>query len=198
MSRGPCQVPVYQASNRWPDGPCQKTSWVLPSLVTATAGVEVKVPNWGKPTGPFHEPVYQASASWLVAASFQKTSWVEPSGVTATCGAPTPWGEKTCGPGASTHAPCALLQTFCTVYASPSPPVTDPSMPLQRSAASPLFCTSYQASGGPGVSAGANPTSGSVIASASSCEETAVTFWNSLPEPQFVLMPSVVKSGRTL
>src|SRR5665213_184916 len=106
MSTGPChEAAAYQPSKRCPPGPCQKTSWVEPSLVTATAGVEVKVPNWGKPTGPFHEPVYQASASWLVAASFQKTSWVEPSGVTATWGAPTPWGEKTRGPGASTHAP---------------------------------------------------------------------------------------------
>src|SRR5665213_1584012 len=99
MSRGPFQTPVYQASMRWPEGPCQKTSWVLPSLVTATPGVDERVPSWGKPTGPFQTPVYQASASWLVLVSFQKTSWVEPSGVTATCGAPTLSGWNDGGGG---------------------------------------------------------------------------------------------------
>src|SRR5450631_2296829 len=107
MSTGPFQVPVYQASKRWPAGPCQKTSWVLPSLLTATAGVEVSVPSCGKLIGPFQVPVYQASASWLVVVSFQKTSCVEPSGVTATWGAPTLCGAKCAGIGPDGCAPTA-------------------------------------------------------------------------------------------
>src|SRR5665213_251434 len=42
MSRGPChEASAYQASRRWPPGPCQKTSCWEPSGVTAT---------WGAPT----------------------------------------------------------------------------------------------------------------------------------------------------
>src|SRR5665213_154689 len=118
MSRGPFQTPVYQASMRWPEGPCQKTSWVLPSLVTATPGVDERVPSWGKPTGPFQTPVYQASASWLVVVSLQKTSWVEPSGVTATWGAPTLCGAKDGGGGGGTAArakSCSDLTPAMTV-----------------------------------------------------------------------------------
>src|SRR6202790_2120438 len=98
MSTGPCQAArAYQASKRWPPGPSQKTSCWEPSLATATAGVEVSVPSWGKPTGPCQElRAYQASASWLVVVSFQKTICWEPSGVTATCGAPTLCGTA-CG-----------------------------------------------------------------------------------------------------
>src|ERR1019366_2894934 len=96
MSTGPCQAArAYQASKRWPPGPSQKTSCWEPSLATATAGVEVSGPSWGKPTGPCRAPrAYQASASWLVVVSFQKTSCWEPSGVTATWGAPTLCGTK--------------------------------------------------------------------------------------------------------
>src|SRR5665213_200161 len=95
MSTGPCQAArAYQASKRWPPGPSQKTSCWEPSLATATAGVEVSVPSWGKPTGPFQTPVYQASVSWLVVVSFQKTICWEPSGVTATWGTPTLCGAK--------------------------------------------------------------------------------------------------------
>src|SRR5450631_16604 len=122
MSSGPFQAPVYQASMRWPDGPCQKTSWVLPSLLTATPGVEERVPSWGKPTGPFHWPVYQASASWLVVVLFQNTSCVEPSGVRATCGAPTPCGEKDGGGGAVVTAMAPLVPV--TVEAAMSVAVT--------------------------------------------------------------------------
>src|ERR1019366_586106 len=118
MSTGPCQAArAYQASKRWPPGPSQKTSCWEPSLATATAGVEVSVPSWGKPTGPCQDPrAYQASASWLVVVSFQKTICWEPSGVTATWGAPTPCGRNgggggvNAGPGARTHAPWSLLQ----------------------------------------------------------------------------------------
>src|ERR1019366_3025688 len=101
MSTGPCQAArAYQASKRWPPGPSQKTSCWEPSLVTATAGVEVSGPSWGKPTGPCQAPrAYQASASWLVVVSFQKTSCWEPSGVTATWGAPTLCGTNGGGGG---------------------------------------------------------------------------------------------------
>ncbi len=91
QSTGPFHDPVYHASYRCPFGPSQKTSCVLPSLVTATLGVDAMVPSCGNVIGPFQLPVYHASASWLL-APFQKTSCVEPSGVTATCGAPTPCG----------------------------------------------------------------------------------------------------------
>src|SRR5665213_2101421 len=96
MSRGPChEASAYQASRRWPLDPCQKTSCWEPSLVTATAGVEVSVPSWAKPAGPCQDPrAYQASASWLVVVSFQKTSCCDPSGVTATWGAPTLCGAN--------------------------------------------------------------------------------------------------------
>src|ERR1019366_937614 len=123
MSTGPCQAAkAYQSTKRWPPGPAQKTNCWEPSLATATAGVEVSVPSWGKPTGPCQAPrAYQASASWLVVVSFQKTSCCDPSGVTATWGAPTLCGAK-CGGGGGDDGHDALDAPAGAAAAAPAVP----------------------------------------------------------------------------
>jgi hypothetical protein len=88
-----------------------------------------------------------------------------------------------------------LLNSFCTVYVTPSPPVTVPCCALQMSPISPLV-PSYQASGG-ALFAPASPTSASVTASINSWDETDDSFWYCVPAPQPAAIPPVVKSGST-
>src|SRR5450631_1372077 len=180
QSTGPFQCPFHQTSKRCPPGPWQKISWVPLAWMT-TLGAEVTVAAQPlaavQSTGPFQEPFHQASMRCPPAPD-QKRSWV-PSLPTVTAGWPTPVGGNGGGGRRTVQTLPALLQSFWTVYTTPSPPVIVASRPLQMSPTSPLGLLvglgSYQAMGAAIGAGAASPTFGSVITSASSWEDTAVT-----------------------
>ena len=81
---------------------------------------------------------------------------------------------------------CWFENSFWIVYVLLSVPTNVPCWPLQMSPISPLV-ESYQASGGPTTVA--RPTSASVIASISSCDDTEAWLLNVVELPQPVAQP---------